>query len=62
VKYLLLPFSWIYGLVIWIRNLLFDLGVFKQIEFPIPIICIGNLSVGGTGKSPHTIYLAELLR
>ena len=62
MKYLLLPFSWMYGLVIWIRNLLFDLGVFKQIEFPIPIICIGNLSVGGTGKSPHTIYLAELLR
>jgi len=62
VKYLLLPFSWIYGLVIWIRNLLFDLGVFKQIEFPTPTICIGNLSVGGTGKSPHTIYLAELLR
>jgi tetraacyldisaccharide 4'-kinase len=62
VKYLLLPFSWIYGFVIWMRNSLFDLGVFKQIEFPIPIICIGNLSVGGTGKSPHTIYLAELLR
>jgi len=61
VKKLLLPFSWIYGMITSIRNLLFDVGLLKEAEFSIPLIGIGNLRVGGTGKTPLTIYLAKLL-
>ena len=57
----LLPFSWIYGAGVIIRNWLFDLQLLKSKRFPIPVICIGNLSVGGTGKTPHTEYLIRLL-
>lgn len=59
---LLYPFSLIYGLVIWIRNSLFDLGILKSAEFPIPTISVGNITVGGTGKTPHTEYLVRLLK
>jgi tetraacyldisaccharide 4'-kinase len=58
---LLLPLSWLYGLVIWIRNALYDSGVFLSTGFKIPIISVGNITVGGTGKTPHVEYLAELL-
>lgn len=61
MRMLLLPFSWIYGLIIRIRNWGFDIGFIKSVSFNIPIICIGNLSVGGTGKSPMGLYLAKLL-
>jgi tetraacyldisaccharide 4'-kinase len=44
------------------RDLLFDYGIFKSKSYTIPIICIGNLSVGGTGKTPHTQYLLDLLK
>lgn len=60
-RVLLLPFSLIYGLVIVIRNWLFDKQYLKSAEFNFPLICIGNLSVGGTGKSPMVEYLVELL-
>lgn len=60
-KVLLIPFSWLYGLVIWIRNGLYDAGVLKSDEFKIPLISVGNITVGGTGKTPHVEYLAELL-
>lgn len=59
---LLLPFAIIYGLVISIRNLLFDLKILEQKEHPLPIISVGNLSLGGTGKTPQTEYLIELLK
>lgn len=59
---LLIPFSWLYGSVIWIRNVLYDTGVFGSAEYNIPIISVGNLTVGGTGKTPHVEYLAELLQ
>ncbi len=59
---LLYPFSLLYGLVISIRNLLFDYQVIKSHEFPIPIISVGNITVGGTGKTPLIEYLVELLR
>ena len=49
--------SWIYGAVIAIRHRLYDWGVFRSYEFDIPIVCIGNITVGGTGKTP----MAELL-
>lgn len=58
----LLPLSWLYGLGVWGRNALFDWGIKKEQAFPLPIICIGNLTVGGTGKTPHTEYLIRLLK
>ncbi len=63
MKYLLLlPFSWVYGLVVYIRNQLYDLGVLKTKEFDVPVISIGNITVGGTGKTPQVEYLVELLK
>ena len=62
MRYLLIPFSFIYGSITSIRNLLFDYGIFKSQTHNIPIICIGNLSVGGTGKTPHTQYIINLLK
>lgn len=58
----LLPFSWFYGLAVSFRNKLFKWGILKRKEYPIPIICVGNISVGGTGKTPHTEYLIKLLK
>src|ERR1700676_1691421 len=57
VRILLLPFSLIYGLIIYIRNWLFDKNLLRSSYFNLPIICIGNLSVGGTGKSPMVEFL-----
>ena len=57
----LLPLSWIYGLGVKLRNLLFEIGILKSRSFKIPIISVGNLTVGGTGKTPHVEYLIELL-
>lgn len=61
---LLVPFSWLYGLVIWCRNRMFDTGAkhSESFEDKVPVICIGNLAVGGTGKTPHTEYLVDLLQ
>ena len=61
-RYLLFPFSLVYGAVIWFRNFLFDKKIFKSAKFNFPIICVGNLAVGGTGKTPMTEYLIELLQ
>lgn len=55
------PLSLLYGLVTGIRNLLFNYRILKQTSFPIPIISIGNITVGGTGKTPHAEYLIRLL-
>lgn len=54
LKVILLPFSLIYGSVVGIRNFLFNTGVLKSKSFDIPVICVGNIAVGGTGKTPHT--------
>ncbi len=59
---LLYPFSLLYGLIIWIRNLLFDYKLIQSTEFPIPIISVGNITVGGTGKTPHIEHMVELLK
>lgn len=59
---MLLPLAWIYGVIVAIRNLLFDMGVLKQKSYDIPVIGIGNITVGGTGKTPHTEYLIKLLQ
>lgn len=61
MRRLLIPFSWLYGLAIWLRNALYDLGIFKSESFDAPVIVIGNLHVGGTGKSPLIAYTASLL-
>ncbi len=53
--------SIIYGMMVGFRNLLFNHKIIKSKEHNIPIICIGNLSIGGTGKTPHTNYIARLL-
>ncbi len=57
----LLPLSWLYGLGVNIRNIMFDFGMLKSKSFDVPVICVGNLTVGGTGKTPHTEYLIKLL-
>ena len=58
---LLYPFSLIYGAVTGIRNFLYNTGILPHHEFRLPVICVGNITVGGTGKTPHTEYLIELL-
>jgi tetraacyldisaccharide 4'-kinase len=59
---LLFPLSIIYGVVTWLRNRLFDYNILKSQEFDLPIISIGNITVGGTGKTPHVEYLIRLLQ
>ncbi|TAK67904.1 MAG: tetraacyldisaccharide 4'-kinase [Bacteroidetes bacterium] len=56
---LLLPFSWIYGLAVWIRNLLFDAGILKIEKVSVPVISVGNMVAGGTGKTPMVEYLVR---
>lgn len=60
-KVLLLPLSVIYGVITGGRNFLFHIGVLKSKAFSVPILCVGNITVGGTGKTPHTeLIIAEL--
>lgn len=56
-----MPFSFLYGLVTDIRNFLYEKGFWKEFTFNLPIINVGNLTVGGTGKTPHVEYLIRLL-
>ncbi len=58
---LLYPVSLLYGLITGLRNFLYDSGILSSVSFPVPIICVGNITVGGTGKTPHTEYLLSLL-
>ena len=60
---LLAPLSGLYGLGVWVRKKMFDWGQIKSTSFEdvVPVICVGNLAVGGTGKTPHTEYLVNLL-
>jgi len=59
MKFLLFPLSLIYGFVIRIRNFLFDYDILSAREYDIPIVSVGNITVGGTGKTPHVEYLIE---
>lgn len=54
--------SWIYGMVVGVRNLLYDERILFSTPVQVPTICVGNLAVGGTGKTPHTEYLLRLLQ
>ena len=58
----LLPLSWLYGMGVGLRNQLFDLGILKSHAFDIPVISVGNITVGGSGKTPHVEYLIRLLK
>ncbi|HTD40324.1 MAG TPA: tetraacyldisaccharide 4'-kinase [Mucilaginibacter sp.] len=62
LRWLLLPFSLLYGLVVIIRNWCYDGGILKSRKFRLPVISVGNLDVGGAGKSPMTEYLIRLLK
>ncbi len=62
VRMLLFPFSLIYGFIVWVRNKLFDSGFFSSSAFNLPVIGVGNLSVGGTGKSPMVEFLLRKLK
>ncbi len=62
IRKLLFPIAIVYYLVTYIRNFFYDKGIFKSHSFSLPIIAIGNLNVGGTGKTPHTEYLVSLLK
>jgi tetraacyldisaccharide 4'-kinase len=57
VRILLFPFSLIYGFIVWLRNKLFDKNILSSTSFNLPLIGVGNLSTGGTGKSPMVEYL-----
>jgi len=57
----LMPLSWLYGAGVDIRNTLFDMGVLRSVSYDIPIINVGNITIGGTGKTPHVEYLIRLL-
>ncbi len=61
LRKILFPFAILYGLITSIRNFLFDKGILKSYSFDIPVIAVGNLSVGGTGKTPQIEYLIRLL-
>jgi tetraacyldisaccharide 4'-kinase len=61
-RVLLLPFALVYGFIIIIRNWLYDKNYLKSAQFNFPLICVGNLAVGGTGKSPMVEYLVQLLK
>lgn len=59
---ILLPLGWLYGLATALRNRMYDIGIPESTCFPIPVISIGNITAGGTGKTPHTEYLVALLK
>lgn len=62
LRYILFPIVPIYYLVTWLRNVFYDIGFFKSKSYDFPIIAVGNLSVGGTGKTPMIEYLIALLK
>lgn len=62
LRKLLFPFSLVYAVVVYLRNLLYDKGILKGQSAAMPTLCIGNLSVGGTGKTPMTEWVVDRLK
>lgn len=62
IRFILLPISFLYGCITWVRNKFFDWELLPSKEFDLPVISVGNLSAGGTGKTPHVEYLIRLLK
>lgn len=62
IRWLLFPISILYGIVVFLRNWAFDNQLLKSTSFPFPVVVIGNLAVGGTGKSPMTEYVLRLIK
>lgn len=60
-KMILTPCSYIFRAIVWARNCMFNMGILKQREFDVPVVVVGNLAVGGTGKTPHTEYIVSRL-
>lgn len=61
LRKMLIPFALLYGFVTWSRNLLYNAGILKSKSYDLPVICVGNLNAGGTGKSPMIEYLLKFL-
>jgi len=62
LRFLLYPFAWIYGFIVSVRNKLFDWKIIRPASFPIPVITVGNLVMGGSGKTPAVEYIVRLLK
>lgn len=62
LRWLLLPLSWLFAVITYVRRALFRLGIKSQTAMSVPVIVVGNITVGGSGKTPTVIYLIELLR
>ncbi|HRB24046.1 MAG TPA: tetraacyldisaccharide 4'-kinase, partial [Ferruginibacter sp.] len=62
IKTILFPISLVYGFILKIRHWLYDKNILKSSSFNFPVICIGNLATGGTGKTPMTEYLVDMLK
>ena len=61
LTFILTPASWLYGAVVGVRNWMFEHNILKSVEYDIPVVGVGNLAVGGTGKTPHVEYIASHL-
>lgn len=62
IKIILFPFSLLYGLFVGLRNYFYNIGLLRSSSFSVPTISVGNLAVGGTGKTPHIEYLVNILK